>query len=147
MVSYPAEGSGGGSTERNVLGTNEGHRTLVGIKVSGCLFRLKIENKTYNMCREMSSMLVERRHTHPARVIMVRGGVFVFLFVCLFNLVFAGKEPNRALGKSSLKPEDCVSDYSTLSETETKTLNDWHTFFSKRYNIVGRLQPENESRI
>ncbi len=61
--------------------------------------------------------------------------------------VFAGKEPNAALGKSSLKPEDCVSDYSTLSEAETKTLNDWHTFFSKRYNIVGRLQPENESRI
>ncbi|KAJ8113800.1 hypothetical protein OPT61_g4159 [Boeremia exigua] len=57
--------------------------------------------------------------------------------------VFAGKEPNCALGKSSLKPEDCVPDYSTLSESETKTLNDWHTFFSKRYNIVGRLQPEN----
>ncbi|KAJ4395491.1 hypothetical protein N0V91_010803 [Didymella pomorum] len=62
--------------------------------------------------------------------------------------VFAGKEPNRALGKSSLKPEDCVPDHSTLSETETKTLNDWHTFFSKRYNIVGRLpKPENDSRI
>ena len=69
------------------------------------------------------------------------------LSACSFNSVFAGKEPNRALGKSSLKPEDCVSDYSTLSETETKTLNDWHTFFSKRYNIIGRLQPENESRI
>jgi len=48
---------------------------------------------------------------------------------------------------SSLKSEDCVSDFSTLSETETKTLNDWHTFFSKRYNIIGRLQPEAESRI
>lgn len=66
----------------------------------------------------------------------------------LTDPVFAGKEPNRALGKSSLKPEDCVPDHSTLSETETKTLNDWHTFFSKRYNIVGRLpKAENDSRI
>lgn len=66
----------------------------------------------------------------------------------LMDPVFAGKEPNRALGKSSLKPEDCVPDYSTLSETETKTLNDWHTFFSKRYNIVGRLpKADNDSRI
>ncbi|RMZ72645.1 progesterone binding [Pyrenophora seminiperda CCB06] len=55
--------------------------------------------------------------------------------------VFAGKEPNRALGLSSLKPEDCISDYSGLSEKENQVLNDWHTFFSKRYNIVGRLQP------
>jgi membrane-associated progesterone receptor component len=53
--------------------------------------------------------------------------------------VFAGKEPNKALGQSSLKPEDCISDYSTLSDSEKKVLNDWHTFFSKRYNIVGRL--------
>ncbi|KAF2645866.1 cytochrome b5 [Massarina eburnea CBS 473.64] len=53
--------------------------------------------------------------------------------------VFAGKEPNRALGLSSLKPEDCVSDFSDLSDKERQTLDDWHTFFSKRYNIVGRL--------
>ncbi|KAL7778635.1 hypothetical protein CFE70_008136 [Pyrenophora teres f. teres 0-1] len=56
--------------------------------------------------------------------------------------VFAGKEPNRALGLSSLKPEDCISDYSELNDKEKQVLNDWHTFFSKRYNIVGRLQPE-----
>ena len=63
------------------------------------------------------------------------------------SVVFTGKEPNRALGMSSLKLEDCVSDYSTLSEKETQTLNDWHTFFSKRYNIVGRLQPETSSSL
>jgi membrane-associated progesterone receptor component len=57
-------------------------------------------------------------------------------------LVFAGKEPNRALGLSSLKPEDCIPDFSALSDKEKQVLNDWHTFFSKRYNIVGRLQPE-----
>ncbi|RAR10453.1 cytochrome b5 [Stemphylium lycopersici] len=56
--------------------------------------------------------------------------------------VFAGKEPNRALGMSSLKPEDCISDYSGLSDKEKQVLNDWHTFFSKRYNIVGRLPSE-----
>ena len=57
-------------------------------------------------------------------------------------LVFAGKEPNRALGLSSLKPEDCIPDYSGLYDKENQVLNDWHTFFSKRYSIVGRLQPE-----
>ncbi|KAK3202703.1 hypothetical protein GRF29_154g481623 [Pseudopithomyces chartarum] len=61
--------------------------------------------------------------------------------------VFTGKEPNRALGMSSLKLEDCVSDYSTLSEKETQTLNDWYTFFSKRYNIVGRLEAETSSNL
>ncbi|KAF2027675.1 cytochrome b5 [Setomelanomma holmii] len=61
--------------------------------------------------------------------------------------VFAGKEPNRALGLSSLKPEDCISDYSALNEKEVGVLNDWHTFFSKRYNIVGRLQPDGGSNL
>ncbi|KAL6710054.1 hypothetical protein ACN47E_009845 [Coniothyrium glycines] len=61
--------------------------------------------------------------------------------------VFAGKEPNRALGLSSLKPEDCISDYSGLSDKEEQVLNDWHTFFSKRYNVVGRLQPESSSNL
>lgn len=61
--------------------------------------------------------------------------------------VFAGKEPNRALGLSSLKPEDCISDYSALSDKEKQVLNDWHTFFSKRYNIVGRLQAESASNL
>lgn len=71
--------------------------------------------------------------------------------------IFAGKDASRALGMSSLKPEDAVSDYSTLSEGDMKTLNDWFDFFSyvllpchrrpyltlarnrKRYNIVGKV--------
>ncbi|PVH95222.1 cytochrome b5 [Periconia macrospinosa] len=61
--------------------------------------------------------------------------------------VFTGKEPNRALGLSSTKPEDCVSDYSGLSEKELQTLNDWYTFFSKRYNIVGRLEKSASSAL
>lgn len=63
------------------------------------------------------------------------------------HAVFAGKEPNKALGLSSLKPEDCISDFSALSDKEKGVLNDWHTFFSKRYNIVGRLQPESGANL
>lgn len=40
---------------------------------------------------------------------------------------------------SSLKPEDAVPDWSTLGEPEKKVLNDWHAFFEKRYNIVGKV--------
>jgi len=54
--------------------------------------------------------------------------------------VFAGKDASRALAKSSLKPEDCVPEWEDLPETEKKTLNDWITFFSKRYNIVGTVE-------
>ncbi|KAF8658386.1 hypothetical protein AX16_001995 [Volvariella volvacea WC 439] len=53
--------------------------------------------------------------------------------------IFAGKDGSRGLGKSSLKPEDAVSDYSVLDEKEMKVLDDWHSFFSKRYNVVGRV--------
>jgi membrane-associated progesterone receptor component len=45
-----------------------------------------------------------------------------------YNL-FAGKDASRGLGKSSLKEEDAVSDYSVLPENEMKVLNDWETFF------------------
>lgn len=57
--------------------------------------------------------------------------------------VFVGKDASRALGKSSLKPEDTdpkISwDYSVLNEKEMKVLDDWYTFFSKRYNVVGKI--------
>ncbi|KAJ3256544.1 hypothetical protein HK103_005287 [Boothiomyces macroporosus] len=32
--------------------------------------------------------------------------------------VFAGKDASNALGKSSVKPEDCYADYSKLTEEE-----------------------------
>ncbi|KAF8937850.1 hypothetical protein BGZ58_002058 [Dissophora ornata] len=51
---------------------------------------------------------------------------------------FAGKDSSKALGKSSLKVEDCVADYSDLDEKERKTLDDWYAFFEKRYPIVGK---------
>ncbi|THH07147.1 hypothetical protein EW145_g3589 [Phellinidium pouzarii] len=53
--------------------------------------------------------------------------------------IFAGKDGSKGLGMSSLKEEDAVPDYSDLSESDMKVLNDWHGFFSKRYNIVGRV--------
>ncbi|EKM54802.1 uncharacterized protein PHACADRAFT_258917 [Phanerochaete carnosa HHB-10118-sp] len=55
-----------------------------------------------------------------------------------YNL-FAGRDASRALGMSSLKEQDASPDYSTLSESDMKVLNDWHEFFSKRYSIVGKV--------
>lgn len=52
-------------------------------------------------------------------------------------VVFAGKDASRALGKTSTKPEDVTPDWQDLEEKEKETLNDWITFFSKRYNVVG----------
>lgn len=57
---------------------------------------------------------------------------------CSYNL-FAGKDGSRGLGMSSLKPEDAVPDYTNLPVNEMKVLDDWHSFFSKRYNIVGHV--------
>ncbi|OJJ44804.1 hypothetical protein ASPZODRAFT_18368 [Penicilliopsis zonata CBS 506.65] len=54
--------------------------------------------------------------------------------------VFAGKDPSRALASSSLKAEDCRSDWYDLEEKEKTVLSEWYTFFSKRYNIVGKVQ-------
>ncbi|KAF7980341.1 hypothetical protein HWV62_38771 [Athelia sp. TMB] len=53
--------------------------------------------------------------------------------------IFAGKDGSKGLGKSSLKPEDAVPDYSDLPDADMKVLDDWHAFFSKRYNIVGKV--------
>ncbi|KAF9107139.1 hypothetical protein BGX29_007200 [Mortierella sp. GBA35] len=53
---------------------------------------------------------------------------------------FAGKDSSKALGKSSLKAEDCVADYSDLTEKERKTMEDWYIFFEKRYAIVGKTE-------
>ncbi|KAF9410565.1 hypothetical protein BGZ94_001606 [Podila epigama] len=53
---------------------------------------------------------------------------------------FAGKDASKALGKSSLHPEDCVADYSGLDMKELKVLNDWYSFFEKRYPIVGKTE-------
>jgi hypothetical protein len=56
------------------------------------------------------------------------------------SLVFAGKDASRALGKTSTKPEDVSSVWHDLSDKDKGTLNDWVTFFSKRYNVVGVVE-------
>ncbi|KAK7014420.1 putative steroid-binding protein 3 [Favolaschia claudopus] len=53
--------------------------------------------------------------------------------------IFAGKDGSKGLGMSSLKVEHAVPDHSGLSDAERKVLDDWHAFFSKRYNVVGRV--------
>ncbi|KAK7002182.1 putative steroid-binding protein 3 [Favolaschia claudopus] len=53
--------------------------------------------------------------------------------------IFAGKDGSKGLGMSSLKEADAVPDYSELSDADRKVLDDWHGFFSKRYNVVGRV--------
>ncbi|KAF2964922.1 hypothetical protein GQX73_g8636 [Xylaria multiplex] len=54
--------------------------------------------------------------------------------------VFAGKDASRALAKSSKEPEDVQAEWRDLDEERQGVLNDWITFFSKRYNIVGVVQ-------
>jgi len=51
--------------------------------------------------------------------------------------VFAGKDASRALAKTSTKAEDAVPNWQDLPDKEKGVLNDWITFFSKRYNVVG----------
>ncbi|RDB16257.1 putative steroid-binding protein 3 [Hypsizygus marmoreus] len=53
--------------------------------------------------------------------------------------IFAGKDGSKGLGMSSLDPENAVPDYTGLDEKDRKVLDDWHGFFSKRYNIVGKV--------
>lgn len=53
---------------------------------------------------------------------------------------FAGHDASRALGKTSTKAEDVKPEWDDLPDNEKKTLDDWVTFFSKRYNIVGVVE-------
>ncbi|KAK3325453.1 cytochrome b5-like heme/steroid binding domain-containing protein [Apodospora peruviana] len=54
--------------------------------------------------------------------------------------VFAGKDASQALAKSSTKLEDVKPEWKHLDDKEQKVLNDWVTFFSKRYNVVGVVE-------
>ncbi|KAI9727472.1 MAG: hypothetical protein M1828_006414 [Chrysothrix sp. TS-e1954] len=56
------------------------------------------------------------------------------------NVVFAGHDASRALGKSSLKPEDVRAEWEDLDEKEKQILDEWEVYFSKRYNIVGIIE-------
>ncbi|ROT37728.1 cytochrome b5 [Sodiomyces alkalinus F11] len=59
--------------------------------------------------------------------------------------VFAGKDASRALGKTSTKADDVRPEWQDLDAKEQGVLNDWVTFFSKRYNVVGRVVGANNT--
>ncbi|KAK9388380.1 cytochrome b5-like heme/steroid binding domain-containing protein [Lipomyces mesembrius] len=61
--------------------------------------------------------------------------------------VFAGKDGSRGLAKSSLKPEHAVPDTEGLDEGEFTVLDDWFSYFSQRYNMMGKIVPEGEAKI
>ncbi|ODV70711.1 cytochrome b5 [Cyberlindnera jadinii NRRL Y-1542] len=87
--------------------------------------------------------------TKPQRYIGIKGVIFdVTKNVAAYGpgtkySVLVGRDASRALGKSSLKPEDTditvSSDVSTLTEKQLQVLDDWYSFFSQRYNIVGKV--------
>ena len=66
--------------------------------------------------------------------------MWIFTALITSNPVFAGKDASRALAQSSLKPEDCSPDWHDLSDEHKKVLNDWFSFFRKRYNIKGKVE-------
>jgi membrane-associated progesterone receptor component len=41
---------------------------------------------------------------------------------------------------TSTKAEDVRPDWSDLTDEQKGVLADWQTFFSKRYNIVGKVE-------
>ena len=41
---------------------------------------------------------------------------------------------------TSTKAEDVTPDWKSLGEKEKSTLEDWVTFFTKRYNVVGIVE-------
>ena len=54
--------------------------------------------------------------------------------------MFAGKDASRALATSSVKPEDVTAEWEDLGDKEKKVLDEWMVFFSKRYNVVGKVE-------
>ena len=61
------------------------------------------------------------------------------MLICI-STVFAGHDASRALALTSTKEADVLPEWSDLSDKEKGVLEDWLTFFSKRYNIVGMVE-------
>lgn len=53
--------------------------------------------------------------------------------------MFVGKDASRGLAKSSLDSSDATADLEGLTEKELKVLDDWYSYYSQRYNIMGRV--------
>ncbi|KAF7556231.1 hypothetical protein G7046_g6356 [Stylonectria norvegica] len=54
--------------------------------------------------------------------------------------MFAGKDASRALAKTSKEVEDVSPEWQDLDDKEKGVLDDWVTFFSKRYSVVGIVE-------
>jgi len=52
----------------------------------------------------------------------------------------AGKDASRALAKMSTSAEDATPGWQDLDEKEKGVLDNWVTYFSKRYNVVGLVE-------
>jgi hypothetical protein len=55
-------------------------------------------------------------------------------------LLVRNSEANRALGKMSLKEEDCVPSVEGLSLMESEILRDWKAKFESKYAKVGTVK-------
>ena len=82
-------------------------------------------NKAYSPVGQYHGQLLRKPELRPKK---------------LTNVVFAGKDASRALAQSSLKVEDVRPEWQDLPEKEKTVLEEWYTFFSKRYNIIGEVQ-------
>ena len=94
-----------------MIGKNAGYPTLVAIK--GIVYDVT-GNSAYS----------------PPKTSTHKGGAYH---------VFAGKDASRALATTSVKPEDVRPEWADLSDKEKQVLQDWVTFFSKRYAVVGKV--------
>lgn len=111
-------GHQGGLVDDNLLP----QRTLSYLCIQGTVFDVS-GNKAYGPGGSYKGML--RCHVRSSELTL--------------DTVFAGKDASRALAQSSLKPEECRPEWEDLSDEHKKVLNDWFTFFSKRYNIKGKV--------
>jgi len=46
---------------------------------------------------------------------------------------------NEFIGMSSLDPKDAIADYSSLTEAQVKTLDQWEAFFEKVGSVARSL--------
>ncbi|KAG8901104.1 hypothetical protein FRB99_005560 [Tulasnella sp. 403] len=95
----------------------------------------------YSTARQQRGDLPELPHYHFTGPYHVFAGMDIYSQTPLRTLPKREicKDASKGLGLSSVKPEDAVADYSSLGPAEVKVLDDWLSFFQKRYNQIGRV--------
>lgn len=56
------------------------------------------------------------------------------------RIVYAGKDPSRALALSSVRPEDCIAELADLEDVHKTVLGEWYARFKQTYQVVGRME-------